>query len=105
MADIGWSEEKFNIEDYIANWREYITTKALWYAEIPDDMKRNTIFHEQLASRINEVIERILDDPPTDEQIATIQMMQEKCNTHYHYECKAEAAYVERLLKSRMDNL
>lgn len=103
MTDIGWSEKKFNIEDYIANWKEYITTKALWYAEIPDETKRNTEFHEQLATRINEVIERILEDPPTDKQIASIQMMQEKLNTHYSYDCKAEAVYVERMLKNHLD--
>ena len=60
----------------------------------------NPEFHEELADRINEIIERILQDPPSDEQIASIQMMQEELNTHYEYHCKAEAAYVERLLKN-----
>lgn len=104
MTDIGWSEKNFNIEHYIASWKNYITTKALWYAEIPNEMKLDPEFHEQLATRINQVIARILEDPPTDEQIATIQMMQEKLNTHYTYDCKAEAAYVERLLKNHLEN-
>ncbi len=58
-------------------WREYITTKALWYSKIPDDMKHDPNFHEDLAQRINEIIARILSEPPSEEQIATIQMMQE----------------------------
>ncbi|WP_438315064.1 hypothetical protein [Sporosarcina sp. FA9] len=99
MSDIAWSEDKFRIEDFVSSWQQYITTKALWYTEIPDDIKLNPGFHEELAVRINEIIDRILQDPPTDEQIATIQMMQEKQGTHYEYDCKAQAAYVEGLLK------
>ena len=83
----------------IASWREYITTKALWYSKIPDDMKHDPKFHEDLAQRINEIIARILSEPPSEEQIAAIQMMQEELNTHYEYDCKAEAVYVETLLK------
>ncbi|MFJ7934330.1 hypothetical protein [Sporosarcina sp. NPDC096371] len=99
MSNIEWSEEKFSIDDFIANWREYITTKALWYSKIPEDMKQDPAFHENLAQRINEVIARVLGEPPSDDQIASIQMMQEQLNTHYEYHCKAEAVFVETLLK------
>ncbi|MFS0575861.1 hypothetical protein AB1K83_09510 [Sporosarcina sp. 179-K 3D1 HS] len=104
MSDIEWSEERFSVDDYFANWREYITTRALWYNTIPDSMKRDPKFHEDLANRINEIIERILSEPPSEEQIATIQIMQEELGTHYEYECKAEALYVENLLKNHMQN-
>jgi len=100
MSDIAWSEDKFRIEDFVSSWRQYITTKALWYTEIPEDVKSNPTFHEELAVRINKIIDRMLQDPPTDEQIATIQMMQEEQGTHYEYDCKAQATYVERLLKN-----
>ena len=50
MSDIEWSGEKFSIDDYIASWREYITTKALWYSKIPDDMKINPVFMKTLRS-------------------------------------------------------
>jgi hypothetical protein len=103
MSDIGWSEEKFSIDDYIAHWREYITTKALWYSKIPDEMKLDSNFHEELAQRINENIARILSEPPSDEQITSIQIMQEKLDTHYKYDCKAEAVYVETLLKNQIE--
>lgn len=103
MSSIGWSEERYSIEDFINTWREYITTKALWYSKIPDSMKNDPKFHEDLAQRINEIIHRILSEPPSDEQIASIQMMQEQLNTHYSYDCKAEAVYVESLLKERVE--
>ena len=103
MADIAWEEELYDIEDFIDSWREYITTKALWYAKIPDEMKRDPQFHEDLAQRINEVIQRVLNEPPSEEQIANIQIMQEKLDTHLTYHCKIEAGFVENLLKERFE--
>ena len=105
MSDIEWNPEKFKIENFVSSWRDYITTKALWYSSIPNEIKESSEFHEELAVRINKIIERILEDPPTDEQIASIQLRQEKLDTHYEYECKAEAAYVERLLEEQLKNM
>jgi hypothetical protein len=102
MSNIEWSEEKFSIDDFIASWREYITTKALWYSKIPNEMKHDPLFHENLAQRINEVIARVLGEPPSEEQIVAIQLMQEQLNTHYEYNCKAEAVFVETLLKNHL---
>jgi len=103
MSDIEWSGEKFSIDDYIASWREYITVKALWYSKIPEDMKIDPEFHEDLAQRINEIIARILSEPPSEEQIVEIQSMQEELDTHYEYHCKAEAIYVDTLLKKYLE--
>lgn len=103
MSDIDWNEDKYDIGTYMDYWREYITTKALWYTNIPEDMKSNPKFHEDLAQRINDNIVRILNEPPSEEQIAAIQMMQEALDTHYEYGCKAEAVYVETLLKNHIN--
>lgn len=103
MSDIQWEEDLYDIEDFIESWREYITTKALWYTKIPDDMKRASKFHEDLAQRINEVIQRVISEPPSEEQIANIEIMQDKLNTHFTYDCKAEAVYVETMLKNRLE--
>lgn len=100
MSDIGWSENEYNIEQFYANWREYITTKALWYDKIPDDIKADPEFHKDLAERVEEVLIRILNDPPTEEQIAQIEILQQQLNTHYNYGCKAEAVYVQNLLET-----
>ncbi|MEZ7172483.1 hypothetical protein [Sporosarcina sp. OR05] len=102
MASIAWDEELYSIEQFVATWREYITTKALWYSKIPEDIKQHPSFHEDLAQRINEVIQRILNEPPSEDQIASIQMMQEKLDTHYTYGCKAEANFVENLLTEHL---
>lgn len=104
MSDIEWDEEKYSIEDYMANWREYITTKALWYTKIPEKVKHSPKFHEELAGRINDNIARILSEPPSEEQIATIEIMQEELDTHYEYSCKAEAVYVETLLREQIES-
>lgn len=103
MESIDWSESKFNIEDYMKSWRDYIVTKALWYSEIPDSTKTSPIFHQEMAVRINEVIERILDEPPTKKQIENIRALEKQCNKSYDYSCKAEAAYVEKLLKQQLE--
>ena len=100
MSDIDWSVEDYSIEQFYANWREYITTKALWYDKIPDDVKASPEFHKELAERVEEVLIRILNDPPTEEQIAQIEILQQQLNTHYTYDCKAEAVYVQNLLET-----
>ena len=100
MSDIGWSADEYNIEQFYANWREYITTKALWYDKIADDIKADPEFHEDLAKRVEEVLIRILNDPPTEEQIAQIEILQQQLNTHYEYGCKAEAVYVQNILET-----
>lgn len=103
MSDIEWSGEKFSIDNYIASWREYITEKALWYSKIPENMKIDPEFHEDLAKRINEIIARILSEPPSEEQIVAIQSMQEELDTYYEYHCKAEAIYVDTLLRKNLE--
>ncbi|PID21719.1 hypothetical protein CSV61_08440 [Sporosarcina sp. P3] len=100
MSEIGWSAEEYNIEQFYANWREYITTKALWYDKIPDDVKADPEFHKELAERVEEVLIRILNDPPTEEQIAQIEILQQNLDTHYDYGCKAEAVYVQNILET-----
>ncbi|MDV6378250.1 hypothetical protein ORD22_08310 [Sporosarcina sp. GW1-11] len=105
MNEIGWSVEQYNIEQFYANWREYITTKALWYNKIPEDVLNASQFHKDLAQRVEEVLVRILNDPPTEEQIAQIEILQEKLNTHYEYGCKAEAVYVQNVLEAKANQL
>ena len=103
MAEIEWNPDHYDMNDFMARWSDYITKKALWYEKIPDNVKHSTEFHEDVAKRINEVIQKVLSEPASEEQIVTIQQMQEKLNTQYVYECKAEAAFVEGQLKKQMD--
>lgn len=105
MESIGWNIDRYDFENgFMVAWQEYISERALWYEELPDTLKANPLFHEYLAKRINAVIKRVLTDPPTEEQIATIEHLQETLGTNYDYGCKAEAQYVERILKERQEN-
>lgn len=101
MANIQWDEDKFDLKDFIDSWKEYITTKASWYNSVPEDVKISPQFHEELAQKINQTIEKILSEPPSEQQIAEIEILQEKYDTHYEYACKAEASYVEQILKEK----
>ncbi|MDW0108661.1 hypothetical protein QT716_01210 [Sporosarcina aquimarina] len=101
MTEIEWNPDRYDMADFMKRWSEYITKKALWYEKIPNDIKHSPKFHEETATRINEVIQKILSEPPSEEQIVTIQKMQEEHNTRYGYDCKAEAAFVEAELNKR----
>ena len=99
MARIGWDEKLFSIEDFIKSWQSYIQESASWYEKVPLEVKESQEFHEEIANKINATIEKILSEPVHEDLIASIETKQEKLNTHYKYGCKAEALYVESLLK------
>ncbi|WP_432354101.1 hypothetical protein [Sporosarcina sp. A2] len=101
MTEIEWNPDRYDMIEFMKRWSEYITKKALWYEKIPDDVKYSTQFHEDVAVRINEVIQKVLSEPPSEDQIATIEQIQEEHDTKFAYECKAEAAFVEAELKKR----
>lgn len=99
MADIEWEEDRFKLEDYMAEWKRYIETTATWYDKVPNEVKNDPAFHAELADKMNQTFDRVLSEPPSEEQIARIEMKQEELDTDYSYSCKAEAAYVENKLK------
>ena len=98
MADIDWNEDRFKMEDFIGKWRQYIETGASWYDKVPSDVKLDPAFHEEVANKMNQTIEKILTEPPSEDQIARIEILQHRFNTHFDYSCKAEAAYIENKL-------
>ena len=99
MTNIRWDEELFNIEDFVKSWQLYIVESATWIEKVPQEVKENPKFHEELALKINASIEKILSEPVNEELIASIENMQDKLDTQFKYGCKAEALYVESLLK------
>lgn len=102
MSEIGWNEKKFNINKFVDEWRKYITTNSSWYDKISDDVKNNAIFHEELAGKINETIDKILSEEPTKEQMDEIEKLQDELGEEYDYSCKTEAKYVIDLLKKEL---
>jgi len=101
MASIEWDENRYSMEGFIDAWRTYINESATWTDKVSQENKQHPDFHEEVAKKMNQVIDKILNEPPSEEQIARIEIMQEKLNTHYDYACKAEAAYVESILKEK----
>jgi hypothetical protein len=101
MASIQWQENKFDIQDFISAWRSYINEYASWYKNLSDETKNDVEFHQELALKINETIEKILSEKPTPEQIETLENLQEQSGTDYDYSCKLEAKYLIELLESK----
>ena len=99
MTNINWDEELFTIEDFVKSWQLYIVESATWFKKVPQEVKESPEFHEEIALKINASIEKILSEPVNEDLIASIEIMQEKLDTHFKYGCKAEALYVESLLK------
>ncbi len=103
LASIGWDEEKFSMEDFMKYWQAYFTENAAWYEKVPHDVLLNPEFHEEIAKKIDEVIAKILNEDPTKKQIESIEKLQKQLGTDYTYSCKAEAAYIEQLLKNQLN--
>ncbi|WP_163151348.1 hypothetical protein [Anoxybacillus sp. MB8] len=99
MASIGWDEKQYDVVKFMEQWRHYLYNEATWFAELDDQTKMNPQFHEQLAVRINEIIDQLVNEPPTDEQIAEINRLTERLGIDdFPYGCKLEAKYhIERL--------
>ena len=102
LASIGWDEEKFSMEDYMASWQKYFKESAAWIDKIPAEILLSTEFHEEIAKKMDEVIAKILNEEPTEKQKKDIAQLQKKLGTNFKFGCKAEAAYVEQLLKNKL---
>ena len=102
LANIGWDEEKFSMEDYMVSWQSYFKENAAWIDKVPTEVLLSPEFHEEIAKKMDEVIAKILNEAPTDKQKKEIAKLQEQLGTDYKFDCKAEAAYVEQLLKDKL---
>lgn len=101
MASIEWAEDRFSMEDFSQAWGTYINESATWTDKVSQEYMQHPDFHEEIAKKMNQVIDKILNEPPSEDQIARIEIMQEEMDTHYDYACKAEASYVEYILKQK----
>ncbi|GGG12683.1 hypothetical protein GCM10007425_03800 [Lysinibacillus alkalisoli] len=100
MAKISWSEDKYDFNDFIAHWQQYVLTSAAWYDKVKPEVIQSIAFQEELATKINDVISKTLAQAPTEEQIATIKQLEQATGKQLEYGCKAEATFVENYLKS-----
>lgn len=102
LASIGWDEDKFSMEDFMASWQKYFTENAAWFDKVPQDVLVSEEFHTEIAKKMDEVIAKVLSEAPTKKQMDTIEKLQKQLGTGYTYDCKAEATYVENLLKEKL---
>ncbi|RLQ94763.1 hypothetical protein [Falsibacillus albus] len=102
MSRIEWAEDRFNLQDFIQDWKEYIHTNSSWYGKIDEQTKNDPVFHQELANKINETIEKILSEEPTKEQIEEIEELQSQSGKEFSYSCKAEAKYVAEQLNEEL---
>jgi hypothetical protein len=104
MNRIDWNESKMDLSAFIADWRDYIQNQASWFDKLESDIKNNPLFHEELAGKINETIEKILSEEPTEAQMDEIDALQKEVREEYDYSCKTEAKYVIEKLKKKQSN-
>lgn len=102
MARIMWDEKTYSPHDFIKEWQHYIQNSASWYSDVPAEIKTDPRFHEELAQKINQVVEKIFSEKPTEKQIETIDSLQEKLGTDYDFSCKAEARFYIDFLKDSL---
>jgi hypothetical protein len=93
-----------DLSAFIADWRDYIQNQASWFDKLESDIKNNPLFHEELAAKINETIEKILSEEPTEAQMDEIDALQKEVREEYDYSCKTEAKYVIEKLKKKQSN-
>ncbi|RSK28887.1 hypothetical protein EJF36_19510 [Bacillus sp. HMF5848] len=94
MNDIKWSEDKFNLQNFMNEWRAYIESNASWFGKVDKELKSNPTFHEELAGKINECINKVLSEEPTSEQIEQLdRLIHETGAPDVSYSCKAEAKF------------
>jgi multidrug efflux pump subunit AcrB len=105
MSDIQWNEDKYDLEVFIGQWRVYTDRHSTWFDKVDESIKNDQSFHNELAQKINETIEKILSEEPTEEQIEQLNQLEKDLDLDVAYSCKAEAKYhIERLEKQLKKN-
>ncbi|MFS0783815.1 hypothetical protein [Bacillus sp. 1P06AnD] len=101
MNSIEWKEDEADIEKFVSEWRDYILHSASWYKKVDDKIKNDPAFHKELAGKINQTIDKILSEVPTEEQMKEIEELQKQVSCkEYIYSCRTEAKFViEQLQK------
>ncbi|KAB2490616.1 hypothetical protein ACU3L3_00880 [Priestia endophytica] len=94
MSEIKWNESQYSSNAFIDQWKTYIRNNASWFKKIDESMKESPEFHQELAVKINETIQKVITEPPTEEQVAQLERLtKEQGNINVDYSCKAEARF------------
>ncbi|MCM3540294.1 hypothetical protein [Priestia endophytica] len=94
MSEIKWNESQYSSNAFIDQWKTYIRNNASWFKKIDESMKESPEFHQELAVKINETIQKVVTEPPTEEQVAQLERLtKEQGNINVDYSCKDEARF------------
>lgn len=93
MASILWDEKAYRFEDFMDEWKTYIHTSSSWYSKVDSEVKTSPEFHEELALKINEVIEKTFSEEPTADQLEELSALQKEMGTDFDFSCRAEAKF------------
>lgn len=104
MANIEWSEKLYSLPDFVKEWRVYIENHASWYEKLSHEVKSSPEFHQMLADKINETLEKILSEEPTEEQIKEIEQLEKELGRDIDFSCKMEAKFWMDTLKKKQSN-
>ncbi|MGI2733706.1 hypothetical protein [Bacillus cytotoxicus] len=99
MKDIEWNAEKFDMQQFVEQWKQYLYTRSTWLHKVDCELKEHPDFHQALAMRVNEKINELINEEPTEEQKEQLKKHKVK---HVDEMCKLEAQYhIDRLLVTK----
>jgi len=99
MKEIEWNEEKFDMQQFVEQWKQYLYTKSTWINKVDDELKGHPDFHQALAMKVNEKINELINEKPSEEQVEQLKRNKVK---HADEMCKLEAEYhIERLFVTK----
>lgn len=101
MANIEWSEKLYSLPDFVKEWRTYIENNASWYQKLSHEVKSSPEFHQMLADKINETLEKVLSEEPTQEQIEELEALEKEAGREIDFSCKVEAKFWIDTLKKK----
>lgn len=101
MESIEWDEDAYNSDEFLRFWRQYSDESAQWTNEVDQTLLENSEFQEDLTKKVNEIIKKIFETAPTEDQMNKIDELVQKLGIEdVDYSCQAEADYhIERLSK------
>ncbi|MCM3489992.1 hypothetical protein M3689_11795 [Alkalihalophilus marmarensis] len=103
MESIEWNEDAYNSDKFVRFWREYSEESAQWTKEVDQSLLENPVFQEELTKKVNEIIKKIFETAPTEDQMKKIdELVNELGIEDVDYSCQAEADYQIQRLNSRL---
>ncbi|WP_217563371.1 hypothetical protein, partial [Paenibacillus sp. GbtcB18] len=69
MQEIEWNGDKFDVQQFVELWKQYLYTKSTWINKVDDKLKEHPDLHQALAVEVNEKINELINEEPAVEQL------------------------------------